>query len=142
MLLAVGGGVIAADKQSELWTHAVIETKAGRVERGWIREAGEELAGPLAGQILARGWKRVSGKQGCGNSLRLIARIRGGDDVDLGLRLAQAKPLIGNEEESLVAQDRTSEYAAKVVLFFCQARQTFIVVVPGVGVEDVVADVF
>ena len=147
MLLATGRCVIAADKQSELWSHAVVETKAGRVERGRIGEAGEELPGPFAGQVLARGGKWVSlekrkddGARGA-VSRRLISRVGAGDEVDLGLRHAQAKPFVRNEEEKLVAQDGTADHASKVVLFLCQARQAFVVVVPGVSVEDIVAQI-
>src|SRR5580698_8881391 len=141
MLSAVGGCNISANEEVKLGNRAVVEANAGGIECGWVRESGEKLTGVLPREVLARGWKRIRGEQWSDHGVGLTARVAAGHDVDLRLRHAKAKTLIGSEEEEFVVLQRTAEDTSEIILFFGEARQALIVVEPVVGVEDLVAQV-
>src|SRR6266704_4913778 len=118
----------------------MIQPDAGSIERRWIRIAGVELSqtGPESSAV--RHWVDVQIPTHGGWSLLPRYGVR--DGRLLRRWLAQPQPLIGEKEESPVFEDRTAEYAAKVIQPLLRLRQMIKVHKPIVGVQHVIPEMF
>ena len=80
----------------------------------------------------------------CVHALRKVTLPlqRGRHTIGVGLRLAQAQPLVRSEEEQLVALHKAADAAAELVPVKRRTRNAVVVVVPAVRVQLVVAEEF
>ncbi len=117
----------------------MVHPDAVGVQRGRIREAGVELRQP--GPECSAVRERIGIQVGTHGGWSLLPRSVVGDDALLGKWLAQPEPLVGEEEECLVFEDRAAEHTAKVILPLLRLRQTIEVHKPVLGVQNAIPEI-
>ena len=119
--LDAGRRIIVTAKQAGLGVDVVIDPDANGVKRRRVRVARIELRQtlPQAGRRLeldTRSSKAVW-------PLKLAGATRRLERLFPVRWLAQSKSLVGEKEESFIFADRTTEYAAEIILLFLGFRQ-------------------
>src|SRR5208337_2079374 len=122
MLLAVRRTIIAADEQAEFGIHRVVQLQTGGIERRGIGECYDSrrvvvpfVSSPCGERV------GIQQRRDCGNGGR--THFNPGDELGTGKGNSKAQPLIGEEEEKLIAYDGATQSSAKVILLFCRLRQ-------------------